>query len=331
MVAKERDLEREERAFDSEAGFSKVFRYSVPHEADRADDIGRAIEFGQLHRLRQRGISDAPAPMLPTEGFDYWASWLRERPRRKYDAVVLLTGPVGSSKSTLALRLALRLNPRFDLSWQLCYTSAELMAAYQRVQPGDVIWFDEGVRGLLAGDQATKEQKALIQALALIREKGAILIVCSPSIWLIAKQVRQGRASLWIHVLRRGLGLAHERQERIRYTPDQTIGFLRSMVCPYLLWNKFSESSRVWRDYIKEKNRHLDQFLQETRELLEGKRKKSSKDEEAEEDALAAAPAPPPIAAATKAQREARRRLKRAGYERARRKRLKERRAARKA
>jgi hypothetical protein len=253
-----------------DVALSDVFNFHSVLDAEETDSMYQVFERGRLTRLRARGIPSWPAPMLPEEGFEYWAETLRERVRKKYDAVVLITGPVGSSKSTLALRLAQELQPNFNLNTSLCYTAAALMGAYENVKPGDVVLFDEGVRGLLAGDQMTREQKSLVQALALVREKGAILIICAPSIFLIAKQVRQGRATMWIQVLGRGIGLVHERNDRLRYVPDQTLGFSRSAYCPYLRWAKYADNSRFWMAYQAEKLKRLDEFLADTKALLEG-------------------------------------------------------------
>jgi len=158
----------------------------------------------------------------------------------------------------------------------LCYSPQALLEAYKTVLPGEVVVFDEGVRGLLAGDQMSATQKALIQALALVREKGAILIICAPRVWLIAKQIRQGRATLWIQVLRRGLGLVHIRDERMRYVPDNDLPYERSGHAPYLAWDKFDEEDPLWLAYLAEKHRQLDEFLADTVDMLDVRHEKDT-------------------------------------------------------
>ena len=174
-----------------------------------------------------------------------------------------------ASNSTVAMRMALKIDPSFTLQARLCYTAIELLTIYQTIRPSQVVLFDEGVRGLLAGDQMSAEQKALIQALALVREKGAILFICAPSIWNIAKQVRQNRAYLWIHVMGRGLGKVHERNEYLHYLPDATLGFNVSGRCPFLQWTAFAATSKFFKNYRAVKTAHLDQYLAETKALLE--------------------------------------------------------------
>lgn len=245
----------------------------------RPSPILRAFLHARLVTLRMRGINDLPMPLLPREGFSYWCDMLRYRVQQRYDAVIMDTGPVGSSKSTLALRIGQELDP---VHWTvppdvvpadyrlpyLCYSPQALLNVYRVVKPCEVVIFDEGVRGLLAGDQMTPQQKALIQAFALVREKGAILIICAPRVWLIAKQIRQGRATLWIQVLRRGLGLVHIRDERLRYEPDNDLPYERAVHAPYLEWAKFEENDPLWVAYLAEKHRQLDEFLADTIDIL---------------------------------------------------------------
>jgi hypothetical protein len=177
-----------------------------------------------------------------------------------------------SGKSTMCLRLAQAFEPGFDVS-RLCYSASDLLEAYETVQPGQSVIFDESVRGLQAGDQSTREQKALIQALVLVREKGAILMLCVPDIFLIAKQIRQKRATLWIHVMERGVALVHERNSYLRYQPDNTLGFTRSRSVPLLEWKPFKTTDKLWIAYQELKRRRLDEYLHETKELLSGKKK----------------------------------------------------------
>jgi hypothetical protein len=236
----------------------------------------QAIDVGKRVRVRARGIPDTPAPMLVREGFRHWCGSLKYRTMTARDAVVIVTGATGEGKSTLALRMAQDIDPTFTLEKRLCYTAVELLTIYETIEEGQVVLFDEGVRGLLAGDQMSAEQKALIQALALIREKGAVLFVCAPSIWNVAKQVRQNRAWMWIHVLGRGLALIHERNDYLHYLPDATLGFSRSPQCPYMTWVPYDKKSKFFKEYRKVKTEHLNKYLAETKDLLQGKQKKGA-------------------------------------------------------
>lgn len=224
-----------------------------------------ATEEGRVARLEARQEDSAIAAFTPDEGLGYWTRTLRARCFDALDAVVVIDGDRGFGKSTLALRMARRIVPRWGIA-SLCYTPQALVRAYRTHVRGDVILFDEGVRGFLSTDTFDPEQKALIRTLALVREKGIVLIVCAPSIWLIAKQVRTNLAWLWVHVQKRGLALAHVRSSALRYTPDATLGLFRSVEAPWITWDKFREDDRLLLSYQAEKERQLEAFLAETEE-----------------------------------------------------------------
>lgn len=222
---------------------------------------------GRVSRLEAREEDSAVAAFTPEEGLAYWTRTLRARCFDALDAVVVVDGERGFGKSTLALRMARRIAPRWGIG-SLCYTPQALVRAYRTHVRGDVILFDEGVRGFLSTDTFDPDQKALIRTLTLVREKGIVLIICAPSIWQIAKQVRANLAWLWVHVQRRGVALAHVRDGRLRYTPDTTLGLFRSVEAPWLQWTKFADSDPLLRSYLAEKGRQMETFLSETEDAM---------------------------------------------------------------
>lgn len=219
---------------------------------------------------RARSIEE-PGEMDPRLALGFWANWLVERVRHHFDAVVLITGDEGTGKSTLALRMLLECARLQKMNWsptEVCYSALDIVQAYRRVTEAKVkgwpVWYDEGVRGTMAGEQMLPEQRALVKALALVRESGAILFALYPSIWLAAKQIRARRACLWIHVVHRGLGRVHERDRRLNYMPTDALGLAISPRAPHVAWDAFSTSASVWKVYLATKDAKLKEFLTET-------------------------------------------------------------------
>ena len=250
---------------------------------------------------RARSVEEEPE-MDPEEALDFWCRWLVDRVAHNYDAVVVITGDEGSGKSTLALRMLLRTSQIQQVSWQpteVCYSALDLVQAYRRITEkklrGWPVWYDEGVRGTMAGEQMTPEQRALVKALALVRESGAILFALYPSIWLAAKQIRARRACLWIHVVRRGLGRVHERDRRLNYLPTDALGLTISPRAPHVAWEAFGPKEKVWQTYLGTKNAKLKEFLQETEHDLK----------------LKNAPAPKPDPKAERLREQTRKRVRR--------------------
>ena len=172
-----------------------------------------------------------------------------------------------TGKSTLALRMAMECARLQKIAWEpteVCYSAIDLIKAYQTAKRGRPIWYDEGVRGTMAGEQMLPEQRALVKALALVRESGAILFALYPSIWLASKQIRARRACLWIHVVHRGLGRVHERDRRLNYLPTDALGLAISPRAPHVAWKAFDPQSKAWSTYLATKTARLQEFLHET-------------------------------------------------------------------
>jgi len=234
-----------------------------------------ALNEGILSRVRARGIPETIIPLRPEEGFDYWVAWIRKRIVDKWDAVLIVSGPEGCGKSTLALQLAYAIDGTFNLKDRLCYTASDVIQCFKTVDSGKAAIFDESARALLGTDTFSKEQKALVQALMLIREKGLVTILCIPRVEELAKSMRTRRATLWIHVYRRGKGLVHVRDDRLRYHPDPNdFGFARDPKAPLLTFNAYPEDSSEWREYLAVKKTKLDEYLEETSLLLQRRTKR---------------------------------------------------------
>lgn len=239
---------------------------------NRKTPLLAAMDIGRRVRIRMRGIPVEDPPLLPEEGLDYWVSVFRERARDDYDVVVLVTGETGVGKTTCALRMLEAVDQTFratTLPQRLCYSTDDVLAAYEIIQPGQGILFDEGVLGLLSTDTFSKEQKALIKALALIRAKRAILYICAPSINNIAKAIRTDRSYAWIWAPRRGLGKVHIRVNKPHYKADERdLGLYESSRAPYLLWAAYPSTSVLWGAYSSAKMIKMAAILHELREEL---------------------------------------------------------------
>lgn len=247
----------------------------------------RSVSPWRAMGLQARGLLDGP-PVPPDRGIPWLAETCVERIIDRYDAVVAFTGEEGVSKSTGALRLALAASsyaqahglPDAAWSWdRLCYTADDVLSAYERTPRGGTIWYDEGVRGLMAGETFDPEQEALVKALTLVREKGCLLVVCIPEIFMLAKKVRGRRASFWIHVEKRGtsrkpgpsVARVHERDRRLKYLPTNALGLTISLRCPQLTYEPYADDDPSWVAYQTRKNAKLADYLAEARRDLRTK------------------------------------------------------------
>jgi hypothetical protein len=232
----------------------------------------RATEFGRRVRVESRGIPEYHPPLFPEEGFEYLMAVLRLRIKEHWDAVIVIDGPEGVGKSSLALRISGALDPTFTVS-RICYTGADVMARFRDTLPGQVVLFDESARDLLGANSQTPEAKALAQALMLIRERGLVTILCIPRIHELAPSMRARRATYWLHCERRGLARVHRRSDNLVYKPDpRDLGFRLDPRAPMLTWKAYPAKSKLWQAYLRVKQSHLSEYLDETAMLLARRR-----------------------------------------------------------
>ena len=226
-----------------------------------------------------RGRLSGP-PVPPEQGLAWLARHLVERVAGKWDSVAVFTGEERVSKSTGILRTVEEIQrltgQPFDWS-RLTYGARDLLHAYRSAPPASVVWYDEGTRGLLAGDTFDPEQRVLTNLLAMAGTKRVILLLAIPDIWLLAKKVRGRRAVYWVHVDSRGTedrpapshAVVHERDRRLWYQPTSNLRLERSLTCPELTFLPYAEKDPLWKRYTAVKENKLDGWFDEAEIILD--------------------------------------------------------------
>jgi hypothetical protein len=243
---------------------------------------------GLKHATRVRviargGISEAPSPLLPSEGFAYWTKTLKARPFDHRDTIVLIVSETGGSKSTCALRLATAIDPTFSLDTRMAYGVMDLLRIYQTIEPGQVCIYDEGARGLLSTGQNSVEQQAIVSALSMLRVKGCILMVCTVSLSDMAKRVREARCTHVIRLTSRGRAIVYTKTERFSFDVSNASPVWRpNSQCPRFEFPKYEDSDPFWIHYERDiKLVNLQEWLAETIAMLGDKKQKGGKKEDA--------------------------------------------------
>jgi len=279
---------------DDEAESTLGLRGKITAFALSSRPTARMTEFA-LHEPIKKEV------MSPEEGFEFWVRYFHYRIAHDYDAIELITGNEGTGKSTYALRKAQALTHGRWNPENLCYSAEDVLKAYQRAKKGTVVVYDEAVRGLISTETFDAEQRALIKLFALAREKGVILLICAPSIWLVAKQVRARRATLWTHIMERGVGRVFERDVKLTFKPSSSLRFTESPIAPRVTWHPFDAKDPFFMAYSRVKTARLDEYVEEAildveegKEHIEQQRAKrerwAQKREEADEERGGPAP-----------------------------------------
>ena len=243
---------------------------------DSRGDRSLSDETWKQVRREMVGVDDSPPPMLPSEGLKFWAAEAQKRIADHYDAVIVIDGPEGRGKSNLAISFGMLIDPTMtgaSLKDRIAYTAEDVIRGFQTLRAGQVIIFDESSRALISTETFSPEQRALVNALFLCREKGLVVILCIPDVMRLAKSVRARRSWLLVRVITRGLARVFIREDRmLDRLDDDSLGMVEAVWCPLLQWTKLPpELDRI---YLSIKSAKLKEFLAVTLQMLEQRSKK---------------------------------------------------------
>lgn len=111
---------------------------------------------------------------------------------QRQDRVYLITGREGSGKSTVTFQFAhfccKLMGKEFNLS-KICFNSKQFAHIIKNSQRNDVVVFDEAFNGLSSKGAVSKENKELIRLLVECRQRGLIVFIVLPSIFLLEKYI----------------------------------------------------------------------------------------------------------------------------------------------
>lgn len=135
---------------------------------------------------------------VPEYGFEalqYILDEIEKARRKNWDRTILLTGEEGCGKSTLGGWIASELGLASEED--VCYDPKDFLRTLKDANKGDVVWLDEGARGLYSRDAMTKVNKQLTKAFTQIRVKELVSIICLPHKELLDKNMRNRRIHYW--------------------------------------------------------------------------------------------------------------------------------------
>lgn len=134
------------------------------------------------------------------------ARWLKQRQENDYDAIIFLTGPRGTGKSTLGIKIAQACGG-YNMNRDLVFSREDVMKGLATKKKG-IVHADEMINVSHNRDFYNQDQKKLIKGLNMYRDAGNILIGCVPNFYDLDKQIRS-LVKFRIDVIRRGLGVIH--------------------------------------------------------------------------------------------------------------------------
>ena len=129
--------------------------------------------------------------VLCKQGQNPIVQYVHRRIARNQNFLGVVYGPTGSGKSFLAMRLAEKLDPDFNID-RLVFTVQDLMNVLDGgLKSGSVIIFDEAGTGLSARDWYSAQNKFMNYILQTFRQDNIILLLTVPDITFIDSNVRK--------------------------------------------------------------------------------------------------------------------------------------------
>lgn len=112
----------------------------------------------------------------------------------------------GLGKTTLAIRMAREIYPRFDAHKHAHINIHDYLTAYEKAEPGTVLILDEAEHGADSRRSMSNENVDLTQAWATLRYKNVITLVTLPDTAMLDKRLLR-LADFRINVIKRGVAI----------------------------------------------------------------------------------------------------------------------------
>lgn len=134
----------------------------------------------------------------PFQGYLEMVHLLQQLQKQNDDALVVLDGPEGSGKSTVAFQLATAIQPDWEPETGLIIDYEDWESLYD-LGTGRVFVLDEGGDLMFSRDSMQRENKLVVRMFQMARIFNHIIIVCCPNIHWVDVYVRDHRALIYGH------------------------------------------------------------------------------------------------------------------------------------
>jgi len=164
----------------------------------------------------------------------------------------------GTGKTVGSLQLAQGMDQNGPLTWEnVSMSPQEIRNAYTSLPKRSSVVLDEGEVGAGSRDTQTKSNKALNEIMSMGRVEEKYVIVNTPSIGHIDKNLRE-LADVWISMVRMGLGLVHffKRQPYGNQGSGTLLTPLEGMI-QFEDIEKGTQSRSVYNQLTEEKRKHI--------------------------------------------------------------------------
>ena len=212
----------------------------------------------------------------PERGLSWLAQRVQGRIRKDFDAVIIVSGPEGSGKSTLTMeffRILRETCPEWyrghpGETWPH-YLTRDYLADARVHYRGKQLWYDEATRGGHRRRGMSNQALLLIQNLTVIRAYLEVHVLVMPRERRLDEELRERAwCNLDIEDPEGRPGIA-----KVHFNPDwepsllgladrkaKDTQFVLSPDCPEVKWEKIPNESPRWREYFAKKLEEAEKF-----------------------------------------------------------------------
>ncbi|MEM5853896.1 MAG: hypothetical protein QW228_06005 [Candidatus Aenigmatarchaeota archaeon] len=143
------------------------------------------------------------------KNFDALVKEVKSRVRKKYDAVIGITGEEGVGKSTFAIQLGKALDENFDFERNIVFNpdKDKIKKLIIELPKYSVVDVDEAIKVLYKLQWYSEIQHLLNIVYAICRRENKISLLLMPRFKDFNEYFRNHRIKIWIHVIDRGIAL----------------------------------------------------------------------------------------------------------------------------
>lgn len=158
------------------------------------------VEAGEIQQYIPLGSPATWEPDIraPFHTFNGMVHLLTQLQKQNDDAMLLIDGPEGSGKSTVAFQLATALDPTWTPETGLIIDFEDWEQVYD-LGTGRVFILDEGGDLMFSRDSLQRENKLIVRMFQMARIFNHIIIICCPNIHWVDLYVRDHRAMIYGH------------------------------------------------------------------------------------------------------------------------------------
>lgn len=137
---------------------------------------------------------------------DFIVDWIHDQVANGFDVVIMYTGERRFGKSTIALRIARKIDPGFPVA-NVAFRLSDfrrVLSANPRADPEAGVWpqvmLDEAGYDLYKGDWMTAISKQMVKNFQVLGEKRQVIHLVLPHADFLNTKVHQGIARMWLDV-----------------------------------------------------------------------------------------------------------------------------------